>query len=232
MESITIRSLYAYPFPMRLAELSRATGVPTATIKWYLRDGLLPKGAATARNQAQYDESHVRRLRLIRALVEVGGLSTQATRDILAVVDDEAAPLDAVVGTAHGALARTPDAPIDARALALADAYLTRRKWTVMPSSPARLELAGIIQSMVMFAPEAGIDDAALLAGLDPYADAVEHLASSEVSDLPDDVSRDNLVEQVVLGTVLSERVLGSLRRLAQESAFLTAYAGSATPKS
>ena len=27
-----------------MSELARTTGVPTATIKWYLREGLLPRG--------------------------------------------------------------------------------------------------------------------------------------------------------------------------------------------
>jgi len=216
---------------MRLAELSRAAGVPTATIKWYLREGLLPKGAATARNQAQYDDAHVRRLRLIRALVEIGGLSTQATRDILAVVDDENAPLDAVVGAAHDALARTPEALVDERALTLADVYLARRKWRIKPSSPARLELAGLLQSMIRLSPTVALGDEQLLAGLDPYALAVEQLAMNEVAQLPPGLPREVLVEQIVLGTVLPERILGSLRRLVQQSAYLSGYAAATSPK-
>ena len=53
---------------MRIAELSRDSGVPVPTIKYYVREGLLPPGELTSPNQAQYDASHLRRLRLIRAL--------------------------------------------------------------------------------------------------------------------------------------------------------------------
>src|SRR5918995_569659 len=60
---------------VRIAELSQRTEIPVATIKYYLREGLLPPGTTTAPNQAQYDEHHVARLRLIRALREGAGLS-------------------------------------------------------------------------------------------------------------------------------------------------------------
>jgi DNA-binding transcriptional MerR regulator len=209
---------------MRLAELSRTTGVPPATIKWYLREGLIHKGEATARNQAQYDESHVRRLRLIRALVDIGGLTTQEARDILAVVDDPNASIDQVVGAAHGALARVPDSDADPTTLAQVDHFLASRGWTVSTGSPARAELAGIVRAMTQLTPGDDHSDQALVAGLAPYANAIDQLAAAEVEELPHDVPRDVLVEQVVLGTVLAERLIGSLRRLAQESAFLARY--------
>src|SRR5256886_17599843 len=46
---------------VRISDLSRQTGVPTATIKFYLREHLLPPGAMTARNQADYGSEHLRR---------------------------------------------------------------------------------------------------------------------------------------------------------------------------
>ena len=63
---------------MRLAELSRRSGTPRSTIKYYLREGLLPAGAPTARNQASYGPEHVERLALIRALRDVAGLPLEA----------------------------------------------------------------------------------------------------------------------------------------------------------
>ena len=35
---------------MRIAELSQTTGVPVPTIKYYLREGLLPSGELTSPN--------------------------------------------------------------------------------------------------------------------------------------------------------------------------------------
>jgi len=207
-----------------MAELSEAAGLPPATIKWYLKEGLLPRGESTARNQAQYTKAHVRRLRLIRALIDVGGLSVSDVRDVLAVLDDEDAELSDVVAAAHGALSHRSTA-VDPRSLAIADAYIAHRKWTVTPESPARADLASTIGALITLAPMQ--DDAPpatqeeFNASLDPYADAVEALAANEIGMLPDSIPRDVLVEQVVLGTVLMENALGALRRLAQEHAFL-----------
>ncbi|MGA4841850.1 MerR family transcriptional regulator [Streptomyces sp. G45] len=68
---------------MRISELSRRSGVPNATIKFYLREGLLPPGRATSATQAEYDETHLRRLRLVRALISTRGLSVSAAKEIV-----------------------------------------------------------------------------------------------------------------------------------------------------
>jgi DNA-binding transcriptional MerR regulator len=68
---------------MRISELSRASGVSIPTIKFYLRENLLPQGTATARTQADYPEAHLRRLRLIQALTGIGGLKLRDVRDVL-----------------------------------------------------------------------------------------------------------------------------------------------------
>ena len=43
---------------MRLAELSARSGLPTATIKYYLRLGLLAPGRAESSTWASYDDGH------------------------------------------------------------------------------------------------------------------------------------------------------------------------------
>ena len=53
----------------------RHSGVPVPTIKYCLREGPPRPGELTSPDQAQYDESHLRQLQLIRALAEAGGLS-------------------------------------------------------------------------------------------------------------------------------------------------------------
>ena len=213
---------------MRIAELARTSGVPSATIKWYLRQGLLQRGELTAPNQADYGPQHVRRLRLIRALLEVGGLSVAAVARVTAALDDPTVTLSDVVGIAHGALARTGDAPPDPAVRPLVDAFLARRGWVVRPDSPARGDLAHLLMAMSSLelsspdpgaaAQTASADDA--VDGLDTYADAVDALAAWEIATVPVDAPRDVVVERVVVGTVLMEQMLGVLRRLAQEHYF------------
>ncbi len=93
---------------MRISALSSAAGVPVATIKFYLREGLLAPGTATAQTQARYDDSHVERLRLIRALVEAAGLSLTQVRDVVDHLDHPPQSWHDVLGIAHAAATAAP----------------------------------------------------------------------------------------------------------------------------
>lgn len=53
---------------MRMRELEKASGVSRETIRFYIREGLLPEPVKTARNSALYDEEHLLRLFAIRRL--------------------------------------------------------------------------------------------------------------------------------------------------------------------
>ena len=86
---------------MKISELARTAGLPVATVKYYLRDGLLPPGRSTSATQADYDETHVRRLRLVRALAEIGGLTLADVREVLATLD---APGFGAIARAHSSL--------------------------------------------------------------------------------------------------------------------------------
>src|SRR5690242_10733928 len=110
---------------MRISELSRITGLTVPTIKYYIREGLLPAGTAISATQAEYDRAHVDRLRLIRALVEVGRLSITTVSELLATLDappddDPDERVARAVATAHRALSArpAPGAPPPERALA------------------------------------------------------------------------------------------------------------------
>ena len=91
---------------MRISELSSQAGVPVATIKFYLRENLLQPGARTAATQAQYDDSHVVRLRLIRALLGPGGLSVAAAHRVIRAVEEPPESLHELLGVAANAVAR------------------------------------------------------------------------------------------------------------------------------
>ena len=85
---------------MRIAELSQTTGVPVPTIKYYLREGLLPAGELTSPNQARYDDRHVQRLRLVRVLLDIGRLPIATIRDLLTELDQPDPDVHEVLGRA------------------------------------------------------------------------------------------------------------------------------------
>lgn len=55
---------------LKMQELSQATGVSGGTIRYYVRQGILPKPVKTHRNMAYYDESYIQRIRIIKELQE------------------------------------------------------------------------------------------------------------------------------------------------------------------
>ena len=91
---------------MRISELSRESGVPVATIKFYLRERLLHDGVLTSATQAQYDQTHVARLRLVRALIGPGGLSIAAARSVIEAIEDPPSSVHDLLGVAAMAVGR------------------------------------------------------------------------------------------------------------------------------
>ena len=75
---------------MKLSELSARTGTPAATIKFYLREGLLAAGRPVTTTLASYDEFHVTRLKTIRTLRRAVGLSVAQVRAIVGLIDEGA----------------------------------------------------------------------------------------------------------------------------------------------
>ena len=203
---------------MRISELSRVSGVPVPTVKFYLREGLLSEGVRTSPNQAQYDDSHLQRLRLIRALVGAGGLSLATTREVLRQVDEPAELTLAVLGAAHAAV--SPDRPEDVDLTPAVD-LLRRWGWaaclTAAATDPGQVDdaLAALAMAVTALA-EAGFEIP--VDTFDTYADAMMQVAQAEIAGIPTE-SADAAVRYVVLGTVLAEPVLLALRRLAQREA-------------
>jgi DNA-binding transcriptional MerR regulator len=68
---------------LRMGELARASGVSAATIKHYLREGLLPEPVKTSRNMAYYPAEFVDRIKLIKQLQEERYMPLRVIKDLL-----------------------------------------------------------------------------------------------------------------------------------------------------
>lgn len=136
-----------------------------------MREGLVPQGERTGPNQARYGEEHVRRLRLARALVEVGGLPVASAREALALIFSSGVSEFDVLGKAQYALTpareRAEDDAWD-EAAAQVDELIARRGWQVKPGNPARRTLADALATLRRLAQEA--QAARLLGGTAPKA--------------------------------------------------------------
>jgi DNA-binding transcriptional MerR regulator len=199
---------------MKISELSRRSGVSITTIKFYIREGLLPSGRHTAPNQATYDDGHVERLRLIKALREQGGLSLATIQEALA-----AAKQGEERFLVHGIEAReSRERNRDTEAEDMLEPGWrrledigTRLGWSIDRNDPELRRVAKAYCAMVKAWPE-GLKRPSLA----DYAGVADRLAEVELPDNWDPFAEpDQSLLHAVLGTFLMEPVILALRRAA-----------------
>lgn len=205
---------------MQLSELSERSGVSVASIKYYLREGLLQPGVAVSARKAEYDEDHMRRLRLVRALLTVGGMSVAQARDVLAAAQDPAFDRHSRLGVAQYLLPPrvTPPPPETPEAAAWQERrteVLTLLRdelgWWIHEGAPA---LDALTEALLTL-DSLGYPTSTTL--LRDYANALHPIAEGELRVIDEYPAIDEAIEAVVAFTVLYEPVLLSLRRLAHE---------------
>lgn len=197
-------------FSVWMSELSQRSGVPVPTVKYYLREGLLPPGVATGATRAAYDDSHVERLRLIRALVGVGGLGLNRVRAVISAIDDTRADLHEVLASAHEELSPRPEREPSEESRDQVARLVKARRWKVDPRGRHAEALAAALDAMR--AADQELPEEALTT----YADAAALVAKQEIGSMSGE-SREGAATYAVIGTVLAGPVLLTMRRLAQE---------------
>jgi DNA-binding transcriptional MerR regulator len=201
---------------VKISQLSRASGLPVPTVKYYLREGLLPAGTPTAPNQAEYGDTHVRRLRLIRTLREVGGLEIERIRRVITAIEDEDLSRHDLFGVAQRALesARTSAKMTDEvrRARTEVDRFVEELGWQIRPEAAARQELADALASLRRLGRDYGTE------AFVPYAEAADRMAAWEVSAIPTSEPPSVAVERMVIGSIVFGVIFDALRRLAHEN--------------
>jgi DNA-binding transcriptional MerR regulator len=213
---------------VKVSELSRRSQVPLPTIKFYIREGLLPAGTRTGKNQAEYSEEHLERLALIRALRDEAGLSVAAIGRALKAADSSEEFIEAAID----AIERPSGPRVDEKSREFRSARdavmeLARsRGWEVDVKSAALRDAARALTVITRsFYPDAANSEI-----LAPYADAASIIARHEVPDgwQPHEAPNAAL-RYAVLGTVLLEPLILAIRRMAHvaRSREVTRAAGS-----
>lgn len=194
---------------MRISELSTRSGVPVATIKYYLREKLLPEGQRSSPTQAAYTETHVQRLGVIRALVDAG-VGIAGVRKVVGVLEEPPENPYDLLGAANAAVTPEVSADID---LTAAQAILERMGGT--PDACAPDQIAAVAHAL------AALDRAGFVVPddvMDAYVEHLGALAEAELAATPQ-TSIEDAVRYVVLGTALVEPLILALRRVAEQVA-------------
>jgi DNA-binding transcriptional MerR regulator len=224
---------------LKMGELAERSGVSAATIKHYLREGLLGPGdevVRTSRNMAWYPPEFADRIRLIKRLQEERFMPLRAIRDVL---DADPGRLEAMVQIEDRILERAIAAQEGSR--------VSRREVRSRYELPAnvldRLEEIGvlsptsrgydeddmeIVEAIVRFRA-GGYEEALGFTVYDTlrYRDALEPLVAEEVRVLLDrlagEVEPDRAVEIIasgaeplreLIGAMHSKLLLAELRRV------------------
>jgi DNA-binding transcriptional MerR regulator len=196
---------------MRLSELAKVSGVSIPSIKFYLRTGLLPAGQTLSKTQADYAPAHVERLRLIRALREVGQLPIAAIQAILRAADDETVPVAELLATTHAAMAGPP--PLEPGAgRAAAQALLVEVGWSLPAESPLIDSLGVVLQALH---DQGRPIDAPHLA---PWVRAAQDAAAAELAAVPRSGPRSATGGEIAVGAVLYGQLLTQLRLAARQA--------------
>ena len=199
---------------MKISQLCDRAGITPSTLKYYVREGLVAEGARTGANQTSYDDSHLERVRLVRALIETGGLSISAARQVVAVLDSRVDSLAYAFEAAQHAL----DSPQPTHAAA-SDASRARiaqtvadRNWVSSDDNPGLDIAARVLDGLaaIGFEPPQSY--------LDAYAAAADTIAKADLASLKTRDNPDSIAELMVVGTVLGDALLAGFRRLAQQN--------------
>ncbi|MGW4851230.1 MerR family transcriptional regulator [Streptomyces sp. NPDC004288] len=194
---------------MRIAELSRVGGVSTATIKYYIREGLLPSGRLTRSNQAHYTEDHVHRLRLVRALLELGGLTISRARDVVSALDSPARSIDLGAMVARGPHAGPLATTLaDPRTVAMVRTLAERRGWTAPAGGPQFATIVEVLDTLRELGQDRFTDR------LDDYAEVAQCAAAIDEEILR--TCDGDRAESAVVGAALGDVLLSALRGLAR----------------
>ena len=205
--------------PVRIAELSETTGLSVATLKFYLRERLLHPGFATAVNQATYDASHIRRVKLVRSLIELGRLSLADVRRVVETAEDESTPIHDAFGIAQDAMAagNHRSTPAYDAALREVERFVARHGLHIRANAGVRNMLADAMLTLSDFGwCPPGQLDSALFDSLVPTA--IEN-AAFEMLLVPENETRSVQMEFTVVGTIAFDLAASAIRRMALEHA-------------
>jgi DNA-binding transcriptional MerR regulator len=198
---------------MLVSELAERADVPLATVKYYLREGLLPAGETTGPRRAEYADTHLRRLRVLRLLREVGGVPVTSLRQVADALDDDSLSVHDVMTLVADVITAGPTIAADPEALVMVDDVLEGIGWDgVRPESMDRLRLAALVSLLNGPGPLA-----ASVEVLSFYAALADQLARAEVALIDQETQREELLEQLVTGSVVYGQVFALLRQLGHE---------------
>lgn len=132
---------------LTIGGLAREAGVPTSTVRFYERQGLVRPESRSRANYRVYGEAALRRLRFIRA-AHAAGFTLSDTARLLAEVDGETETCSHVQGLIVERLAK-----VEAMLVQLGHAREVLARWQAACRKAARSGRCVVLESLTMPEP-------------------------------------------------------------------------------
>lgn len=196
---------------MTIEELAERTGVGVATLRHYVRLGLVPAGDGA--DGEDFPAGHVERVRLVHALHELAHLPLTETHRILELMERTPGERIEILADAHQSLLDV-DAHRSTHGPPVADAgwhaqvirLLEEVGWEHCDDLVDRLAIQ--LREAALLDP----DD--LMAMVRSWLPGMQDVARADVESLS--IDPENAVKRIVAGTLVSDPILLTLRRMAQ----------------
>lgn len=205
---------------MRLAELAAESGVSIASIKFWIREGILPPGEKITATSADYGTRHLERIAVIRMFREDLRVPLAEVAELVALIDDPAVDLGLVQERCQVlvlGLHRRPAGGLRREHRAISELCATMG-WPDT-GSWAREELAAILHEHPELVPERIL----LL-----YARGFDEVARENVRLTSATGSRDRVALETARGVALILRLERAVSAMAHSSASILRHGGDA----
>jgi DNA-binding transcriptional MerR regulator len=208
---------------MQLNELSARSGVSAASIKYYLREGLLHPGEAVTATRARYGSSHLRRLELIQALRQIVGLGIEQIRTIVSLADGGAPRLEVLATVQRVVLRLEPHGGSSREAgdggARPGDAVVHMRGWPDEDS-----DARDALDAQLTLMDRLGIPLSAEI--LDAYSGAMDTIAGLDLQLTAAATDLDQAILTAAVGMHMHSQLLLKLLALAQASHAIRRFEG------
>ncbi|REJ05720.1 MerR family transcriptional regulator [Microbacterium bovistercoris] len=197
---------------MKLSELARETGATTASLKFWMREGVLPAGELRNQTTAVYGQRHLDRVALIQTLRSEFDASIAGIRGLTSLIDrPDAVPLDVMEACQVIATGLAIGEVHDEYAELIGELH-DRVGWIRFDSLAA-----GVLAHALAASARVGYPYS--LAALEQYARMLDPIAESDIGAIQPEGTLDVMARNLLVAAAAQNRVLIAMNQLAHTAA-------------
>lgn len=205
---------------MKLSQLADRSGASTASIKFWIRSGILPPGELRNQTTAVYGERHIERIALIQTLRSEFDASTEGIRALTDLIDAPDAMLLDIMQACQVLATGMVVAVEPEHAQSALIGQLQERMGWLRFDSLASSALAGALADSARVGYAYDLDD------LVHYAEVLEPIAVADIGSIHPEGTPDVVARNVLVAAAAQHRVLVAMNQLAHTATAIRAATG------